>query len=680
MSQLQRAGIFLITIASAAGFIWYFLSRERGLLGLGSIFGTMGLGASFLAIAHTGRFKAGLVDRLITAALFGAIVVLPCVPLLLQGHARLTEFGHFLPIFLAFFSSALLGFLLLHLDRTTGRYFHGGRELPELEGPARQVADSTLVALGHPALSIRVAPLGSFNALVQGIRHSLVVIDRRAADSLSAEHLGSLLAHEVGHLTLGGVYTNLVLMSGWAAVLTWLGPVIGSVWASVVLLGCYSASQHGFSHLSELFCDRFASHHKGAEATAELLRRIHEDLPSFAQSSLFRSIAGSHPPLRVRLAALGCSPCGVLVSYGLLWAAVIIGFVILPVCALTGRAMGLLTPSPVLEAVTAAPLLYFFFLAGTTALERRRIERASGEKLEPRRRGAWARWLFGLSAAVLFGCALSMALVDPGDWMLHVLIVAFPMFLLSAVIAVVVGAFRSASEQIPRTVRRTLADASGAIHEGHSEESLAIVDAGLERQPKSPQLAALRGTILINLGRTDEAVPLREALREREKGYGMADLNLATAEILRGNLGRADALTQEVLARTPEFGYALYLAALVAYESGILDAVEEKLLLASRVKAKDAQVLAGRALVSLDRGDLALARTLVQEALGLERPSGITLLASALVKKEEGDEEGARESLAAALQRARDRGMPGWIPYYARLAARKGLSLERRAP
>ena len=42
--------------------------------------------------------------------------------------------------------------------------------------------------------------------------------------------------------------------------------------------------------------------------------------------------------------------------------------------------------------------------------------------------------------------------------------------------------------------------------------------------------------------------------------------------------------------------------------------------------------------------------------------------------------EGARFLLSEALDRAGQRGKPGWIPYFERLAARKGLSLERSEP
>jgi Zn-dependent protease with chaperone function len=682
MEFMQELGAWIILTAGVAGLCCPFLSRGSRVHGLGLIIGGMFIGAGLLAFVHGRRFKANAIDYLVTWLLFGAIVILPVLPILFWIELAAPEVGQILHLYLAFLISAVLGLLLLRMDRATGRYFPGGRELRELEGSARVVADTTLARLGHPALSIRVAPLGSFNACVQGVRHCIVIVDRRAAESLSHPHFASLLAHEVGHLKLGGLYSYLLVISLWMTVLTGIGPFAGSpVWSMFVLLGCSMCSQNFLSQVAEVFCDRFASKHSGTETTGGMLKKTHDDTPNFALAGPLQSLALSHPPLGVRLAALGCAPRGVLIPYASLWFVVLLVCLALPLSVIVACASGVTAFSPALHAVSATSILYLFLIGGVAVLRSLRLRRTYGvEKLQPRRRGSWIRWLSGVSTIMLLGMVLASRVFEFGDLARAVVLVVFVVFLGSASLGILTGAFRSASEQISGPILKTMVNAAGAFDEGRTEESLAIIDRGLSRYPTSRHLAMTRGAMLLHLGRLDEAASALEALRAGEEDYGMADVNIATLELLRGNLDRAGMLVEQVIVKAPELDGMLHLAGLIAYERGLLDYADEKFLGASRVKANDVVSLCGRALVALERGDGTLARSLVEDALAVEKPDALTLIVSAIELQFRGDGEEARIRLNQATQRARERGRPGWIPYYERLAARKGLSLERPEP
>src|SRR4029453_11598448 len=113
----------------------------------------------------------------------------------------------------------------------------------------------------------------------------------------------------------------------------------------------------------------------------------------------------------------------VLVPYALLWSGIVAICLALPVGALVARAIGILTFSPTLDALSTTPLLYFFFVSGVAAFEARRMRRAhGGVKLELRRRGRCIRWVFGFSAAAVIALTL---FVDLGDLQPAVVVVAF---------------------------------------------------------------------------------------------------------------------------------------------------------------------------------------------------------------------------------------------------------------
>jgi tetratricopeptide (TPR) repeat protein len=183
-----------------------------------------------------------------------------------------------------------------------------------------------------------------------------------------------------------------------------------------------------------------------------------------------------------------------------------------------------------------------------------------------------------------------------------------------------------------------------------------------------------RATCLLYLGRLDEAASCLEDPLARKETFPAAALYLGFVEFLRGNLGRADELARAVAGKTPKQSLAWYLDGFVAFERGDLLVADKRFARVLEIKESDGRALAGRTLAALEREDRGPAvEAWLDEARRLEPLVPIVILAGARWRQASGDLDGARREGARAIDRLRELGMRGWVPYFEKLRRRWGL-------
>jgi len=87
---------------------------------------------------------------------------------------------------------------------------------------------------------------------------------------------------------------------------------------------------------------------------------------------------------------------------------------------------------------------------------------------------------------------------------------------------------------------------------GHAEEALAVVEKGLARAPRDEALLGLRGILLLDLGRDQDAAPLATRLADYSGGEFRVYLFLGRAALQRGENEAAFALLERSLACKPD--------------------------------------------------------------------------------------------------------------------------------
>jgi Flp pilus assembly protein TadD len=147
------------------------------------------------------------------------------------------------------------------------------------------------------------------------------------------------------------------------------------------------------------------------------------------------------------------------------------------------------------------------------------------------------------------------------------------------------NAYRYAGEAGPPG---TFLQAQAAYALGKKEEALKLLEGN-----ETPEAQALRGSILLELGRAEEAVallrPLYEAGRDPRVGS-----NLAAGLVALKRYGEAELVLREVLARLPREASAWYNLGLALKALGREGEAERALRQAAALGSKEAQGLLGR--------------------------------------------------------------------------------------
>lgn len=199
--------------------------------------------------------------------------------------------------------TAFLGPLLVRLFLRT-------RPLPD--GPLRQYLAELGAWLGTPVgdLRVSVSPGGRIaNAWVTGLwgRQRTVILSDHLLQVLDPAEIGAVFAHEVGHARLGHLPKRMAVAAGTVAglaVLSWLaGSLPGAPLVLFLLFVTLPWLTAAFvQRRFELAADRFAAERLGPAVMASALRKI---AGRGARLPGWLIWIRTHPPLEVRLAALG---------------------------------------------------------------------------------------------------------------------------------------------------------------------------------------------------------------------------------------------------------------------------------------------------------------------------------------------------------------------------------------
>ncbi|MBL0420498.1 tetratricopeptide repeat protein [Ramlibacter sp. AW1] len=101
----------------------------------------------------------------------------------------------------------------------------------------------------------------------------------------------------------------------------------------------------------------------------------------------------------------------------------------------------------------------------------------------------------------------------------------------------------------------TYADIQALVRDGRPAQALERAEQALAEQPRDPQLRFLRGVILSQAGRTDEALAVFTGLTQEYPELPEPHNNLAVIHAQRGELDKARSALEEALRANP--GYAV---------------------------------------------------------------------------------------------------------------------------
>ncbi len=639
------------------------------------------LSAFFITVPHGLRFRAELRDMAFAGLSLGTILAMPIVPYCWASPDADTTW------FLGTILATLLTGIVVHVAfNAQGKYLYTDRELPDMEGEARSLAASVVERAGLRPLAIKLARLGSFNALVQGMRACVVVVDRRASESLPPDEFSALIAHEAGHVKTGGI---LPYISVHAIVLVFMNVQDVAGWTTLhhagTFVGLFFGLRIWVSQRLEFACDRFAADMLGSSAVANMLRKAYADMPSRLTRFIGAPLSVpflSHPSLAVRLAALGESDLEVLKWYRTVWQGVLWLCFILPCGSfLVWNAVDATSiPWIVKSASWMLPGAYFVLclLVNLTLL---RIVSAfhkvslSGARAKSRR----IRRLFFLVLILLIAVTASLALAPSSAEILALPLAALLLLLLVLIIAALLtGAFRSNDlTTLPMRVRRAVAEVQAAFDEAKPDEGLELANRALEVDRGHPWLLAQKSGCLVYLGRLDEARDVLEEVLDAFPGFPLARLNLCIVQLLRGALDEAEEAARELCEAAPADASTWHLRGMGAYQAVNYDAAAQYFEKAAALKQRNGPALAGRTLVSLDRGECPdVSREWMDIAWASEPNNPLIIAAKARWEQLGGDPECARETLETIFTQLEKIGARGWMSYYKKLGERWGLLQE----
>src|SRR5688572_28955957 len=226
------------------------------------------VGAVLVSIPYARRWEASFFDTVLISIIVWILISLPVLSLFNAPHNHFFAFP-FAPGYALFLHWVL---------QNQGRYAYAKRDLPELEGEPRAVAETILKKAGLTRVALRVVSLASFNGWVFGLRKCILVLDRRVAAELPAPALASLVAHEAGHLKARDVFRYLAIAP--AALLVALETEAHSgIHFLAVFITLMVGAGMAVRQAAELRADRFAARLTNADDVASMLKRVHADMP-----------------------------------------------------------------------------------------------------------------------------------------------------------------------------------------------------------------------------------------------------------------------------------------------------------------------------------------------------------------------------------------------------------------
>lgn len=155
---------------------------------------------------------------------------------------------------------------------------------------------------------------------------------------------------------------------------------------------------------------------------------------------------------------------------------------------------------------------------------------------------------------------------------------------------------------------------------GEAGKALAAIDRALATDVSNPTLLATRGRLLLELGRTEEAIgPLQQALPGLEDPTEQAAVlkTLATVYGNKGELEQAIAYFQQAASLTPNDSEIMANLALTLVRAGQTSAALEPLTRAIELRPKEVRLLNLKAELLYRQGELEASRDLLRRSLAL---------------------------------------------------------------
>lgn len=653
-------GLIWIAIAAAWGWMqWPYSSNPSRLVLILMLLWFAG--AVLISIPYVRRWGAGIRDAIWISAILWLAVSLPAVSLWSGPSKSLYPFA-FGPLYAAF---------LFLVFRNQGRYAHSKRDLPDLEGEPREAAEAILRKAGLTPVAMRVTPLQTFNGAVAGLRKCILLLDRRASVELTIPDLSALVAHEAGHLKRGDVYLHLLIAP--LALLCGLEAEerTGLRMSFLPVFIClYAGAGMALRQFAELRADRFAAKLTAPGDVGSMLRRVHGDMPlsvgRTARAPLFAPFL-THPPLDVRLKALGIPSRGGGRWYGATMAAQLLLSSLPFVISLANPS----APPALVWGPAGVVFILFFWAFGSLIV---RARRSFGIAMSgPTRAGLSKPLVLILAVAAATLTALLAVGVDSPLFMAWVILSALVIF--CALSIFLWRRFAGAGlATLPGPLRTALVEALAAAHEGKPEQALERLVSVPTNHYRHPWFRAVQGECLMLAGRLEEAACSLEAASERDPRFTLPKFDLSMVLLLQGDADRARKLIEEVCAFEMDDPLAWRIRAQIGLHKGDIVDARKSIDRACALKPEDAAALGIAALVAMDEGgyerDVA-AKVAEAERAGPQSPQVLLARSRWLARLGQMDE--SMKALEESCGRLAKLGLKVWIGYYQSLARKWGI-------
>lgn len=662
--MLERLGLLLTTLGLlGAAAVLYSAPEQSELAGKGAVLATF-LGAVCIGIPYARKWQGTTADGVVVVAAMWGVMALPLLPLSFMPDASP------LPLVVAF----IYAFLLAQQARWQGRYLYTQRKVPELEGEARQLALRVVEKAGLRPLAILVAPLPSFNAMVQGLRACVVLLDRRAARELSPEELSALVAHEAGHLK----YAHTLFLLGMPSLALTLAAFLGAGDTQAVLLvgaALVFGLRPALSQAIELRSDEFAESIVGAGPVVRMLERVHGDRPAAVTRAIERPWVAaflSHPTAEVRVSRLeGRSPdvpamLGVahLVRWGLTAATVL---------------LALTRPRPRMEASISLVLLIVLSVAASV-----RLRRAFLKSYRVSLASSTGQTLALLRLVLLLGGLVALLVAyfaAPATFRPEMFLLGFMAWLGAVLLFKAVSSTKGAGLALqPQFLRSAVNEALAAVGEGRAQEGLNAILNVPARFGRNAWFLAVRGLCRLHVG---ESQPARASLEDAVTvlpRFAFAHYVLILRHWLAGDLEPAKRSLETLVNLAPDDPLVWTLKGMVHLDAGELPAARAAYEKALAIRPADIGALAGLAHVILDEGrPAAEAELAIRNAREVAPRSPSVLLLEARRLQRSGQAAEAETMLQEALRQL----TPGerlFQPKYESLARSWGINVPAAAP
>jgi Zn-dependent protease with chaperone function/Tfp pilus assembly protein PilF len=660
---LERSGLILTTLGLLGAAAALFASDLHAFAPKVALLATL-VGAVCIGVPYARKWQGTATDGVLVVAAMWGVMALPLLPLAILPAASP------LPLVVSF----IYAFLLAQQSRGQGRYLYTERKVPELEGEARDLALQVVQKAGLRPLAILVAPLPSFNAMVQGLRACVVLLDRRAARELPAQELSALVAHEAGHLK----YAHTLFLLGMPSLAVTLAAFLGGGDTQVVLLvgaALVFGLRPALSQAIELRSDEFAESIVGAGPVARMLDRVHADRPTAVNRAIESPWAAafmSHPIAEVRAARLeGRSPnvsamfgLAHLMRWGLTAAAVL---------------LALTQPRPRLAASIALVLLIVLIIAASV-----RVRRAFQKSYRISLASSGGQTLALLRLMLLVGGLVTVLVVyvaARSSFRPETFLLGFMAWLVVALAFKALSSSKGAGLALqPPFLRSSVIEALAAIGEGRSQEGLHAILNVPPKYGRNAWFLAVRGLCQLHVGQSQPArASLEDAVTVLPR-FAFARYMLVFRHWLAADGEAAKRSLETLVPLAADDPLVWTLKGMVHQDAGEQPAARAAYEKALALRSADIGALAGLGHVILDEGrPRAEAELAIRNAKEVAPRSPSVLLLEARWLQRSGQAAEAESAFQEALRQL----TPGerlLQPKYESLAASWGISGPAAAP